>query len=145
MLKKIDSALGGLKIDYGQQKKYFNLLMILPKISAIVFMVIMFIWAIVDTAVFQYDGYYGYHCGIMMMPNGFLNWFVWMLIGGVSSFLIYFVGKIALSYKAIVVLNLEKIAEIAGKENDTAEQDTAPKAESVSTQTFDASNGNVSE
>ena len=108
-------------------------------------MVIMFIWAIVDTAVFQYDGYYGYHYGIMMMPNGFLNWFVWMLIGGVSSFLIYFVGKIALSYKAIVVLNLEKIAEIAGKENDTAEQDTAPKAESVSTQTFDASNGNVSE
>lgn len=112
--------------NYKSQRRFFNVYMKLPLIAAITIIAAFFIWAVVDTAVFTYETGYGFrsktYYGIMMLPSGFLNWFVWVLIGEILSWSTYFLGTMAVSYKFMVISNLEKISGLGGdvKENKTA-------------------------
>jgi hypothetical protein len=45
----------------------------------------------------------------MGLSNGFLCWFVWMIIGAIISILEYIIGKIILSQKILTVLYLQSI------------------------------------
>lgn len=98
-------------------KRYYSLYRNAPLIIAIVIFSHFFIWGIVDPCVFNGGGYYSsyYHVdkwyGIMQLPNGFLCWFFWTLIGTFISVLSFFAMRIALSYKILQTLYLQQIAE----------------------------------
>lgn len=82
----------------------------------IVLICLFCIWGIIDTAVIQMEefvsghGYVTYY-GVMGLPNGFLNWFIWAIIGVVFGVLAYVLTKLSVCYKVLVVANLEKISK----------------------------------
>ncbi len=88
------------------QLSAFKVYKSLPLIIVIMIMFVAFIWGIVDPCVFAYGRYHG----VMGLPNGFLCWFVWMLIGGVTAGLSYFFTKVACSYKVLHIHYLQKLA-----------------------------------
>ena len=47
----------------------------------------------------------------MRLPDGLLNWLVWTVIGVVCGVITYVALKMSISYKVLVILNLEKIAK----------------------------------
>lgn len=90
--------------------KYFKIYTKLPLILACVTLLLFFVYGIIDsTLVFAID-YDEYVYGVMLLPNGFLAWFIWMIIGGVMSAITYFSLKIALSYKILHICYLYKIS-----------------------------------
>jgi len=97
-----------------KQMNYFKWYTRLPLIFAIATLVIFFIWGIVDPCVFQW-GWKETYYGVMMLPNGFLCWLVWMAIGAVLGAIEYFVGKIMFSQPILTVLYLDKISVMAKK------------------------------
>ncbi len=94
------------KDELQSQLNVFKVYKSLPLIIFIMIMFVTFIWAIVDPCVYG-SRYYGY--GVMRLPNGFLCWFVWMLIGGVVAGLSYFFTKVACSYKVLHIHYLQKL------------------------------------
>lgn len=51
--------------------------------------------------------------GILQLRNPFLNWALWMFAGILSGLLVYIPAKISVSYKVLVIANLESISHIA--------------------------------
>lgn len=45
------------------------------------------------------------------VPEEFLNWFIWAVIGGVLGGITYFVTKLSVCYKVMVICNFEDICE----------------------------------
>ncbi len=95
-----------------EQLGYFSAYKKLPFIAAVILLALFSIWGIVDPCVFYYHGYYGsHHYGIMQLPNGFLCWLIWVVIGAVVAVCTYFVMKIAFSYKLLQIHYLQEIAK----------------------------------
>lgn len=101
-------------LDYRSHRSFFNVIVKWPKICMIVIIVLFCIWGIVDTAVFQVEGYHydDIKYGVMGLPNGFLNWFIWAVIGTACGLLTYVFTKLVVCYKVLVIANLEKISKI---------------------------------
>lgn len=105
------------EIDYAKERKFFKVMLAMPKIASIAIFALFFIWAIVDTVVFHYS--YGgglfskktEYWGVMRMENGFVNWLIWFLIGAVLAAVVYFALRAAYCYKALVIANLEQIRQ----------------------------------
>lgn len=104
------------KDDLKKQLKYFSFFEIAPIIIAGITALFFFIWAIVDPCVFGSDSYYSTTYGIMMLPSGFLCWFIWILIGAVVTVCTYVSLTIAFSHKILQIYYLQKISMIAEKE-----------------------------
>lgn len=108
------------------QNGYFNLYCAMPYICAAIILFLFFVWGIVDPCVIQdyhysgrfSDGYYTY--GIMNLPNGFVCWLVWIIIGSVCAALTCFLTKISCSRKIIAILYLQQITEQFVKLDDTS-------------------------
>lgn len=108
------------------QNGYFNLYCAMPYICAAIILFLFFVWGIVDPCVIQdyhysgrfSDGYYTY--GVMNLPNGFLCWLVWIIIGSVCAALTCFLTKISCSRKIIAILYLQQITEQFVKLDDTS-------------------------
>lgn len=108
------------------QNQYFNLYCAMPYICAAIILFLFFVWGIVDPCVIQdyhysgrfSDGYYTY--GIMNLPNGFVCWLVWIIIGSVCAVATCFLTKISCSRKIIAILYLQQITEQFVKLDDTS-------------------------
>ncbi len=105
------------ELDYRSHRSFFNIIEKWPKICMIVIIILFCIWGIIDTAVIQMEEYvsgHGYvtYYGVMGLPNGFLNWFIWAVIGTACGLLTYVFTKLAICYKVLVIVNLEKISKI---------------------------------
>ena len=109
------------------QNGYFNLYCAMPYICAAIILFLFFVWGIVDPSVIQSyhyggrfsDGYDTY--GVMNLPNGFLCWLVWIIIGSVCAVATCFLTKISCSRKILTILYLRQIAEQFVKLDDSPE------------------------
>ncbi len=101
-----------------KQLNYFSFYEKAPIITAGIILVFFFIWGIIDPCAFRGR--------ILGIENGFLSWLVWFIIGAVGSVVVYFVMKIAFSYKLLTVHYLQKIAQqTPGKSNSRPENSSA--------------------
>lgn len=98
------------KSELKQNQFYFSLYKNLPLILAGILIALFFIWGIVDPCVFSHFSlsysYYGDPnrvYGIMGLPNGFLCWLIWMFIGLFCAVCTYFLLKIVLSHKLLLI------------------------------------------
>ena len=115
------------EIDYAKERKFFKVVLAMPKIASIAVFALFFIWAIVDTAAFHYS--YGgglfskktEYWGVMRLENGFVNWLIWFLIGAVLAAVVYFALRAAYCYKALVIANLEQLSGIQKEEAPAAQ------------------------
>ena len=98
---------------YRSYRSFFNIIVKWPKICMIAVIVSFSVWGIVDSAVFQSEGSYYDETmyGVMGLSDGFLNWFVWAVIGTACGLLTYVITKLVVSYKVLVIANLEKISK----------------------------------
>ena len=90
-------------------KKSFNVFAKLPLIMLIVSLVFAFVWGIVDTEIFG-SSRYGH--GTFRTYSGFLNWFLWQLILGAGSVIMFLLSKVAISP---IILQTEYLRLIATK------------------------------
>lgn len=97
-----------------KREKWFNFYKKLPTILFISILVIFFIWGIIDPSVFGYHSWKSEDCeyGVMMLPSGFLCWFIWQIVGIIVASLTFVFTKISLSYK---ILHIEYLKTIASK------------------------------
>lgn len=104
--------------------KFYRIFKKIPKILAIVVAALVFIWSIVDVAVFSYSGYYYQpYYGVMHLPSWFLALFIWWIIGAVLALLTYFFSALPVSATVVrtdAMLELkEKVEKIVVEmEND---------------------------
>ena len=96
------------KTELQKQLGYFSVYKYLPVIVALVLFILTFIWGIVDPCIFH-SSYHSYY-GVMMLPNGFLCWLVWIIIGVVVSVCAYFLLSITVSHKLLQIYYLQKLA-----------------------------------
>ena len=120
-MKKIE------ELDYRLHRSFFKILITLPEILMIVTIAGFLIWGIVDSAVFHFEENGQYFYGVMGLPNVFLNCLIWTAIGIILGLIIYALLKILISYKVLVIANLEKISKIA----ETLPQEAVQEQESV--------------
>ena len=101
------------KTELQKQLGYFSVFKKLPIIVAAILFGLFIIWGIIDPCLFHYvRGYlssYRYY-GVMMLPNGFLCWLIWFVIGAIVSVCTYFSMKIAFSHKILQIYYLQKLA-----------------------------------
>ena len=109
------------EIDYAKERKFFKVMLALPKVASIAVFALFFIWAIVDTSVFVYGSGRYKRWGVMRMENGFVNWLIWFLIGAVLAAAVYFALRAAYCYKALVIANLEQLSGIQKEEAPAAQ------------------------
>lgn len=86
---------------------WFKFYVNLPKVLAIISAVLVFIWSIVDVAVFNYRGYYG----VMHLPSAFLAMFIWWSIGALNSWLTYVFTNLIVCYPVLQIYYLQKISK----------------------------------
>ena len=94
------------KTELQKNLGYFSAYKKLPIIVAVSVLVLSFVWGIVDPCIFNGYSYYG----IMELPNGFLCWMIWMLIGAVVAVGEYFFLRIVFSHKLLQIHYLQRIA-----------------------------------
>jgi len=99
-------------------EKWFKFFVYLPKILTIITAVLVFVWSIVDPAVFQYKMYVGYYSsrydilyGVMRLDTFFGAMIIWWAIGAVACILTYIFTKIMLSYSILHIYYLRDIRE----------------------------------
>ena len=97
-------------LDYSSHRAFFSFMVKLPTICMFLWIGALCIWGIIDSCVLGSGGYYG----VMRLPDGLLNWLVWTVIGVVCGVITYVALKMSISYKVLVILNLEKIAKNTG-------------------------------
>ncbi len=91
-------------------RQYFKFFEIMPLVMAILCALGFFVWGIVDaTVIYQYHGYKSYTYGVMGLETKFGVWIVWMLIGIVPTVLTYYLTSVLVSYRMLVIHNLEAI------------------------------------
>lgn len=95
------------KTELQKNLGYFSVFKKLPIIVAGILFGLFFIWGIVDPLVFRFyrDAY-----GVMMLPNGFLCWLIWFVIGAIVAACTYFLMRIACSHKLLQIYYLQKLA-----------------------------------
>ncbi len=81
-------------------------LFFLPQFVAIINMLSFFTWGIIDPIVFQNEPLSTY--GIFGLSNGFLCFFVWVLIGLIVSIVVFFVLKMVMSYFVLRILYMRE-------------------------------------
>lgn len=97
--------------------KFYRIFKKIPKILAIVVAALVFIWSIVDVAVFSYSGYYYQpYYGVMHLPSWFLALFIWWIIGAVLALLTYFFSALPVS---ATVVRTDAVLEINAKVKET--------------------------
>lgn len=100
--------------------KFYKIYKKLPKILAIIIAALIFIWSIVDVAVFSYGGgrYYDYvtYYGVMRLKSCFLVLLIWWAIGAVLAFATYFFSAMHVS---AIVLRTDAVLEINAKVKET--------------------------
>lgn len=116
-------------MTYFEAKRHFDKYVKSPKTTAIVLFVLIFIWAIIDSAVFKVEvGYnpfthsHDYLYGTFRVPSGFLNWLIWIAIGTVFIIVVYSIAKNIVSYQFLIVSNLEVISKISDIESLVIEE-----------------------
>lgn len=114
--KRKELFLGNETIEV--REKWFNFYKKLPMILFISIVVIFFIWGIIDPSVFgyHYSSKYSWDTidkyGVMMLPSGFLCWFIWQVIGMIIASLTFVFTKLSLSYR---ILHIEYLKTIRDK------------------------------
>lgn len=96
--------------------KFYKIYKKLPNILAIIIAVLVFIWSIVDVAVFSREGYHDTYYGVMHLPSRFLALFIWWLIGVVLAFATYFFAALPV---AATVVRTDAVLEINAKVKET--------------------------
>ena len=92
--------------------KWYERWLKLPLILFISIVAVFFIWGIIDPCLFEYGRYDKYY-GVMMLPSGFLCWFIWQLIGLSFAAIAYIGAKLV---TAPIVLQTEYLKKISEKE-----------------------------
>ncbi len=95
--------------------KFYRIFKKLPKILAIITAALVFIWSIVDVAVFSYYGYDTYY-GVMRLESCFLVLLIWWLIGAVLAYATYFFAALPV---AATVVRTDAVLEINAKVKET--------------------------
>ena len=80
-------------------KKFYSIYRKLPAICSIIHAIIVYVWGIVDIAVFSYKSQdsNAYHYGIMGLKSAFLVIVIWWIIGTISSIIIWFFSTLKVS------------------------------------------------
>lgn len=94
-----------LNINY---KSLYEIYKKMPMILSITLASLVFIWSIVDVAVFS-RSYYNYY-GIMELPSPILPILIWWIIGAVLTCVIYFFSSLLIS---AVVVRTDAIVEMS--------------------------------
>lgn len=92
-----------LNINY---KRLYEIYKKMPMIVSITLASLVFIWSIVDVAVFSHSSYYG----IMELPSPILPILIWWIIGAVLTCAIYFFSSLLIS---AVVVRTDAIVEMS--------------------------------
>ena len=82
-------------------RRMFSIVEKSPAIFMWIVIALFVITGIIDTVVTM--GFF--------VPEEFLNWFIWAVIGGVLGGITYFVTKLSVCYKVMVICNFEDICE----------------------------------
>ena len=98
----------------------FEFILKLPKIVTLIIGVFIFVWSIIDPAVFSTveGSIYGEDLstyGIMGAGSFFGAMAIWWLIGGALCGIVYFVMKISMSYKLLKLYYLQEIYQSVKK------------------------------
>lgn len=96
--------------------KFYRIFKKLPKILAIIIAALVFIWSIVDVAVFSHDGYYNTYYGVMRLGSCLLVLLIWWLIGAVLAFATYFFSALPVS---ATVVRTDALLELNAKVKET--------------------------
>ena len=86
-----------MKILNPNYKKFYSLYRKLPGIASITLAVLVFVWSIVDLAVFSYNGRYGSYYGVMALDSAILALIIWWAIGAVLFFATWFFSSLVVS------------------------------------------------
>lgn len=92
--------------------KFYRIFKKLPKILAIIIAALVFIWSIVDVAVFSHEGYHNTYYGVMRLESCLLVLLIWWLIGAVLAFATYFFSAMHVS---AIVLRTDAMLELKEK------------------------------
>lgn len=92
--------------------KFYRIFKKLLKILAIIIAALVFIWSIVDVAVFSHEGYYDTYYGVMRLESCLLVLLIWWLIGAVLAFATYFFSAMHVS---AIVLRTDAMLELKEK------------------------------
>ncbi len=96
--------------------KFYRIFKKLPNILAIIIAALVFIWSIVDVAVFSHEGYQYTYYGVMRLKSCFLVLLIWWLIGAVLAFATYFFAALPV---AATVVRTDAVLEINAKVKET--------------------------
>lgn len=114
-------------------EKYYKIYTYLPLIIGALILFLSFVWGIVDATVFRHYDYYdrNHTYGIMNLSSGFLCWFIWMLIGAISAAITYFFMNVKLSYQAMHIIYLRKLAGINNESDFTQSESNKDLQENI--------------
>lgn len=105
------------KFNYRSYRAFFKFYTKLPLILLFLTVLLFFAWGIADSIIFQTETWLRGEgtvllYGIMQLRQQETVWLVWSLIGLIVGLIFFIAMLISISYRVLVIANLEKISGV---------------------------------